>query len=526
MIVEIPNVGRVEFPDSMSEAEIAAAAKRLHADASRGSAADSVAQGVSLGFADELAGALGAIPASLQTGESIGDAYTGIRDAARANADAYRQRAPGASLAAEVAGGLLTGGVGGGRAVAGASGRELLRQSAGVGAGLGAASGLGYSEADTAGGMAADTVAGGLLGGAAGAAFPALGSKMAQYRQAAMDARSSAPYTRSVARLEGRGIPLSTGQATGSNFLKQVETTLPDVPLGGKPLQRMQETQRARVQQELWKMIGLDDVADDGLLTRENVDRARDMFSRQYGEALGGKTIDLADDTFLNDLASIESRWRNSGDDEAERAVKKMVERLLEDATSGPKTGEWYQGKRSMLANLSKTQGPKGRVYGDIKRALDDAFARAAGENVVGDINSRYKSFKQLEQAYQRIAGGAAGAEGLVPLGQIARSSSKANTAPEWEEFTRDAYSVIGDRLGNSGTAARNYTMQMLTGGGMGLLDPSALIYGPMIANAASRTMASGARFDIPSMLPSGGLLMRRGVAPAAAGVPLIQGER
>ena len=42
MIIDIPNVGQVEFPDSMSESDINAAAKRLHDEATRGTTLEQV----------------------------------------------------------------------------------------------------------------------------------------------------------------------------------------------------------------------------------------------------------------------------------------------------------------------------------------------------------------------------------------------------------------------------------------------------------------------------------------------------
>ena len=84
----------------------------------------------------------------------------------------------------------------------------------------------------------------------------------------------------------------------------------------------------------------------------------------------------------------------------------------------------------------------------------------------------------------------------------------------EWKEFTRAAAAVLPDRLGNSGTAQRNFLIGLFGGGGIAL-DPASVIYGPMAARAVSGGLASGMMPSVPSMtLPP--------ALPAAA--PMIGG--
>lgn len=127
-------------------------------------------QGAGLGFGDE-------IEAGLRTGfgllgdydETVGDVRADIKDFAREN--------PMTALAAEIGGGLVTGGIGGARAAGSALGRKAISKfgapafAAGIGAGEGAIAGIGAGE-DTASRISGGVV-GGALGGAVGAALPA-----------------------------------------------------------------------------------------------------------------------------------------------------------------------------------------------------------------------------------------------------------------------------------------------------------------------------------------------------------------
>lgn len=484
-------------------------------------------QGLTLGFADEIGAAVAAPFAAMQTGNSLGDAYRGVRDAARARSDAFSEANPGTALAAEIGGGLLTGAVGGGRALANTAGRQMLGRAGAIGAGMGAASGTGYSDAASTEGLLDDAASGAVVGGLLGAGLPAVGQQISRVRQAAMTGRASDPYRQSVARLEGAGVPLTSGQATGANWVKTLESTLPDVPLGGKPLQALQDRQRQAYQRNLWQMVGLadDEIADDAMLTARNLERARDKLSQEYAEALGGRSIDLADDAFLDALGDIEGRNSAFVDSPTAARVRSVVEQFLEEAQKGARSGEWYQQQRSIFARRAKGTGELAPLYQDLKQALDGAFARAAGGNVKGDLDTRWRRFKLLEEYFNKGRGGPEGAEGFISPGQLLRMDGRgASVRPdEFSTYLRDAQSVLPSRLGNSGTAQRNMTMRLLTGGGLGLLDPMALIYGPAIARAASGAVAGGRRLDLPAMLPDGGLLAGPGgVAPSATAGLLV----
>ena len=169
----------VKHPAGASQEEIIAYAKENYSVASptaKGTIADSLGQGVSFGFSDELAGVLGAIVGTFDDdleGTTFGERYAGVRDAARANESAFAERNPGTALGAELVGGLATGGLGAARAGAARVAGSVPRLM-GTGAGVGGAAGAGYSEGETIGEVAADTATGATIGAVGGAVAPPL----------------------------------------------------------------------------------------------------------------------------------------------------------------------------------------------------------------------------------------------------------------------------------------------------------------------------------------------------------------
>lgn len=123
------------------------------------------AQGLTLGFSDEITGgALGAWDA-LTSDATLADAYTRHRDEARGANEAAKAAHGGLYTAGEVGGGVASMFIPGLGIAKGAKLGAVLGKSAAGGA----LAGLGTSEEESLGGMAADTALGGALGvGAAG----------------------------------------------------------------------------------------------------------------------------------------------------------------------------------------------------------------------------------------------------------------------------------------------------------------------------------------------------------------------
>lgn len=131
------------------------------------SGARGLAQGATLGFADEIAGGAEAL--------FTDKPYAQARDESRANFKRAEDVNPNTYLAGELGGGLAT------AVVPGLSAARGIKGAMGLGAAVGGISGLGASEADNASDMALDFGKGagvGAVGGGALKAIPAMGRGM------------------------------------------------------------------------------------------------------------------------------------------------------------------------------------------------------------------------------------------------------------------------------------------------------------------------------------------------------------
>ena len=102
-----------------------------------------LAQGLTFGFSDELAAGLGAVagkvlPESMggmPSGHSVAETYRDIRNQIREETEAFREQNPKTAFAAEMAGGLATGGAGGARIAGSQAAQQLGRYGAPMAAG-------------------------------------------------------------------------------------------------------------------------------------------------------------------------------------------------------------------------------------------------------------------------------------------------------------------------------------------------------------------------------------------------------
>ena len=217
MFIEIDGIGDVEVDDefaNLTPAEQNAFVEKIRSEVEAGSVSSdapteaqpaekqrlrSIAQGVTLGFADELEAAirnpLSALGSAL--GLSEGQDYKERLDIVRKKLESYRTENPLEAMAYEmggavlpaVAGGVLTAGTGTAAVGASTAARlaPTLARAAKVGAVEGGIAGFGAGE----GGFterAKTAATGAALGGTLGAAVPVAGQKVGQVGRRAMDA--------------------------------------------------------------------------------------------------------------------------------------------------------------------------------------------------------------------------------------------------------------------------------------------------------------------------------------------------
>lgn len=172
------------------------------------SAARGVAQGASLGFADEIAGAA----ESLFTDKT----YEQARDESRANFKRAKEVNPNAYLAGEFGGGAAT------MLVPGMAAAKSLRAAAATGAALGGTAGLGASEGETIDELAKDTLMGVGIGAGGGTvgygvakgiekAAPIVGDKLSKFAEKRAF-KALGPTKAATEKAQARGIDSSIGR--------------------------------------------------------------------------------------------------------------------------------------------------------------------------------------------------------------------------------------------------------------------------------------------------------------------------
>lgn len=217
------NAGPSQRPD------LQAALDKKASDAGPGSWIDPLAQGMTLGFGDEMLGGIGGLITAAR-GLGFSKGYNALTKSSRAALEAERRRNPVGSVALEIAGSLPAALAPIGKIAQGASLLPRMWQGAKAGAALGGVYGAGTAEGgleNRAAGLAGGMTAGGLTGGAFPLAAAGVKAVAAPF-VGAVSARvnpSAAALSKVVQRIEGSGRTVGSvanriarAQAQGQNL--------------------------------------------------------------------------------------------------------------------------------------------------------------------------------------------------------------------------------------------------------------------------------------------------------------------
>jgi hypothetical protein len=156
-------------------------------------------QGASLGFFDELLGAIGAGKEALTTGNKFKDLYPEYRDAARKLLSGAEEEHPTTMLAGELAGGLAMPVAAIGKLGKGATYLEKVKNAAKVGAAMGGITGAGGSVEDSALEVAKDAAIGAGMGATIGAGVEGVVAPVAKFgAEYAKNAYANSPVLKRI----------------------------------------------------------------------------------------------------------------------------------------------------------------------------------------------------------------------------------------------------------------------------------------------------------------------------------------
>jgi len=520
------------------------------------SAVRGLAQGLTLGFQDEMAGAgsqsplpgadavskttLGALSAPdviggllrRALGGGSAQAQTAERDRQRSeNAQAQKDN-PWSYTGGNVAGAIATAVPTAGLAAAPTLGGQVVRGAA-LGAGYGGVQGAGESKemAD----VPYEAAKGAITGGLVGAAVPAA---LAGARRLVSPAPVNAARQPYVDTLRNEGVELSAGQATGSKPLLWTESTLSDLPLGGG--RAFAERQGEQFTRAALRRAGIDapratpDVLDDAL-TR---------MGQQFDDLASRNTI-RPDRQLASDLgAAIRDYDALVGPSQRAPVLNNTIQDIVQtiQQNGGSIPGEFYQAARSRLdrmARSSRNDPQLQEALFGIRNALDDAMERglrAANSPDLGawrEVRSQYRNFIPIERA--ATGAGAETAQGILSPSQLKNAVASQNRRAyargqgDLADLVRAGEAVMKP-LPNSGTAQRTMYGGLLAGGAASM-GPGALMYalaGPAAGRALLNPRVSRALNNQIMVGPASDTTQQlvRALMSAPAGQQLIANNR
>lgn len=253
-------------------------------------------QGLTLGYGDEIASGIAAVPASIATGNNYFDVYKDIRNDEREQVKRFAENNPKAALASNVAGGLLTGGAGAVRSGAAKS----LPKLAAYGAGTGAVAGLGASDKESLEQAAIDTGVGAGVGGVFGAAIPGAGRAIGAGAKKLLSPNKTRDGVKNAVKTELNRSNVSPEEALGrlqsnpnlfvgalSNDLQKRTGALAGLPGGGVIKDKLDDVvrgQASRIIPEIRDGLGADAKYYDALpkLTEDMKRLAAPLYDKAY----------------------------------------------------------------------------------------------------------------------------------------------------------------------------------------------------------------------------------------------------
>lgn len=393
------------------------------------SGARGLAQGATFGWADEIAGAV--------EGALTDKTYEQARDESRANFKKAKEANPNTYLAGELGGSVAT------AAVPGLGAANTLRGALALGAGIGAASGAGNSEAESADGLAKDTLLGLGVGGAGAGVGYGVAKAVPWAAKTAGEKLKALAEMRAVKSLGGSKKMLENLKKTPGAESRLGRTLLDKkvvTPLAGK--EKMAERLSGVVDDKIDDLTGvIDDVSKaQGKMSPENALRmeAAKFSPAEAAEALKNelrqKYSHIPEDILAPQLEAIDKWLNKTGrmDIKDVQAFKTQMQNFIKDGSylkSNPGLAqETLKGIRSQLKtgvekNADEFASIMGEQGGQIKSINQDLGGLFQGQDMVDDAIAR--GAKNRTVSLTDYISGGAGAEVAGPMGMAAALGNK-----------------------------------------------------------------------------------------------------
>jgi len=459
------------------------------------------AQGATLGFSDELYG----LYSELMTNKDYDTAVAEIRS----GLDKFRETDPLLAYGFEIAGSILTGGAGAGRAVGTAVGREAVKRAGIAGGSEAAIYGAGTGE--TPMGRVTGAATSAPLGVATGAAGQAILPRVTDAATSLMARRTAESAPKPFA-----GYPLTPGQRLGAG-VQRFEERLTSLPFTGELVKSslekpMRVFRRDAVEQALGPTLAAK--LPKGLEGNELVERASQVVKKAYEDVVPRLSIKARplDDKISNILSQAQSDGVIDADDlkSLQKILNRVYTRRKKDGLVSKQTlknveTDMGQAVRTLMRG-GGAEANLGFIMKDIQSALRSEIASQNPD--VPDlqaINKAFSSMRPLEKAKEA----AVGAEGRFTPTQALRQMKDRPAEGAVKALARQAQPVITPTTGTSGTIERGLVAEFVRNpfgslAGLSTYAPLALMYG---TGPLGRKVGVGA-YKAPGLLV-------RGAAPA-----------
>jgi len=330
------------------------------------------------------------------------------------------------------------------------------------------------------------TTASGLGAGVANEAFPGnpladmvgqgiglgVGAGLIEGGRRAITPNPIAPERLAVIKaLQGEGVELTAGQATGSPRLKAMESEL-----GGANAQAFMDKQGEQFTSAALDRIGV----SAPRATPEVLDNAYRTIGSEF-DRLASNAIVPVDQTLMADLDNTIDSYKNLLEGSAAPAVERYINEIYDHAAKSPAgqpimTGDQYQSIRSRIGNdMRRTTKPElAQALGDIQSSLDDSVERylavANPDDIPAwkDVRNQYRNFLVIEKAAS--GAGENTALGLLSPAQLRSAAQQQSRRGyvrgqgDFAELARNGVAAMTP-LPNSGTATRSAAQNIFASG-------------------------------------------------------------
>lgn len=456
--VFVEGIGRISFPDSMSEKEIENEINKMMRRGSEMSGLERFGRGAlqsitDIGYGARQLGAEAGAAAGLVSPETV-QRLRQEQDVRAIEAAPFMDTGAGqAGYMLGSVGSMLIPGMALGRA-AGAAGRvgqaisapRTLAGAGAVGATMGAVQPVGTQDERSL------NVGIGAIGGMAGQAAARGLARLAK----PTTSTATPQVERAAQRLQAAGVPVDIAERTDSENLRMVRRFLTDNPISAGVMRKGQDATQTAFNRAALKLIG--EQGDAAL--PEVLSRADDRIGSVMDDIAARNKVKV-DDTMLSELAAIEATAGMTLEAAQLAPIRAQLNNILSKVDKDDRiSGEAYQRIRTLAADLGRNPALAG-VSRQLRETVDSALERTAGKADADALKQARKQYRNLMKLLDSIGTSETGDISIPKLAAATSTKRERGAAlmnrgdADMARLARSAM-TMRDAFPQSGTAPRS----------------------------------------------------------------------